>query len=47
MDTQVTFTSGIASVFLISALLTIPAIIVSALRGSEDVGRNTEQAEEI
>ena len=46
MDTQVTFTSGIALVFLISALLTIPAIIVSALRGSEDVGRNNERAEE-
>jgi EmrB/QacA subfamily drug resistance transporter len=46
MDTQVTFTRGIASVFLISALLTIPAIIVSALRGSEDVGRNSGPAEE-
>jgi hypothetical protein len=43
--TQITFTSGIAFVFLISALLTIPAIIVSALRGSEDVGRNSEQPE--
>lgn len=40
---QVTFTNGIALVFLISALLTIPAIIVSALRGSEDVGRNSVQ----
>jgi MFS family permease len=45
METQVTFTNGIAFVFLISALLTVPAIIVSALRGSEDVGRNTEQPE--
>ena len=43
LATQVTLTNGIALVFLISALLTIPAIIVSALRGSEDVGRNSEQ----
>jgi hypothetical protein len=44
-ETQIPFTSGIALVFLISALLTISAIIVSALRESEDVGRNSEQPE--
>jgi hypothetical protein len=45
METQIMFTNGIAFVFLISSLLTIPAIIVSALRGSEDVGRYNEKAE--
>jgi hypothetical protein len=45
METQITFTHGIAFVLLISSLLTVPAIIVSALRGSEDVGRHKERAE--
>jgi len=31
-------------VFFISAALTLPAIVVSALRGSEDVGRQKEMA---
>ncbi len=42
MDTQVTFTNGIAFVFVISSVLTVPAIIVSALRGRDDAGRNME-----
>jgi MFS family permease len=33
LETQIAFTDEIAFVFLISALLTVPAIIVSALRG--------------
>jgi MFS family permease len=45
MATQITFTHGIAFVLLISSLLTIPAIIVSALRGSEDVGRHKERTD--
>jgi hypothetical protein len=44
IDTQITFTTGIAFVFFISSVLTVPAIIVSAMRGSEDVGRSREQA---
>jgi len=44
VDTQITFTQGIAFVFFISAALTLPAIVVSALRGSEDVGRQKEMA---
>jgi len=43
METQITFTHGIAFVLLISSLLTVPAIIVSALRGSEDAGRHKER----
>jgi MFS family permease len=42
MDKQITFTNGIAFVFVISSLLTVPAIIVSALRGRDDAGRNRE-----
>ena len=45
MEMQITFTHGIAFVLLISSLLTVPAIIVSALRGSEDAGRHKERAE--
>jgi len=44
VDTQITFTQGIAFVFFISAALTLPEIVVSALRGSEDVGRQKEMA---
>lgn len=40
MDTQINFTSGIAFIFVISSILTVPAIIVSALRGRDDAGRN-------
>ncbi|MFA5347990.1 MAG: MFS transporter [Methanoregula sp.] len=43
METQITFTHGIAFVLLISSLLTIPAIIVSALRGSEDADTKRRQ----
>jgi EmrB/QacA subfamily drug resistance transporter len=43
METQITFTHGIAFTLLISSLLTVPAIIVSALRGSEDAGRHKER----
>ena len=32
--TQITFTHGITAVFILSCILTVPAIIVSALRGS-------------
>jgi EmrB/QacA subfamily drug resistance transporter len=45
IETQIVFTDGIGFVLLISSLLTIPAIIVSALRGSEDVGRHKERTE--
>jgi EmrB/QacA subfamily drug resistance transporter len=34
---QIAFTQGITIVFLISAVITVPAIIVSAMRGKEDV----------
>jgi MFS family permease len=34
--TQITFTHGITAVFLLSCILTVPAIIVSALRGPDD-----------
>ena len=34
---QIAFTSGIALIFLISAAITIPAIIASAMRGKGDV----------
>jgi hypothetical protein len=34
---QVQFTNAICFVFLISAILSIPAIIVSAMRGKEDL----------
>jgi len=44
VDTQITFTQGIAFVFFISAALTLPAIVGSAMRGSEDVGRQKEMA---
>jgi EmrB/QacA subfamily drug resistance transporter len=33
--TQITFTQGITAVFFLSCILTVPAIIVSALRGPE------------
>ncbi len=33
---QITFTQGITAVFLLSCILTVPAIIVSAMRGRED-----------
>ena len=45
METQITFTHGIAFVLLISSLLTVPAIIVSVLRGSEDAGRHKERTD--
>jgi sugar phosphate permease len=35
--TQITFTNGITLVFWLGALLTVPAIIVSALRGTDVV----------
>ncbi|WAI01558.1 DHA2 family efflux MFS transporter permease subunit [Methanogenium organophilum] len=44
MDTQILFTDGIAFVFIISAILTIPAVIVSAMRGKDDVRVNIEMA---
>jgi EmrB/QacA subfamily drug resistance transporter len=34
--TQITFTHGITAVFILSCILTVPAIIVSALRGRDD-----------
>jgi EmrB/QacA subfamily drug resistance transporter len=33
---QITFTQGITAVFLLSCVLTVPAIIVSAMRGRDD-----------
>ena len=45
METQITFTHGIAFVLFISSLLTVPAIIISALRGSEDAGRHKERTD--
>lgn len=37
---QIAFTSGITFAFVHSGIRTVPAIVVSALRGSKDVGRN-------
>jgi len=37
--TQITFTHGITLVFFISCILTVPAIIVSALRGADQPAR--------
>jgi len=34
---QIRFTNAICFVFMISAILSIPAIIVSAMRGKEDL----------
>jgi hypothetical protein len=34
---QIQFTQAISSVFMVSAVLTVPAIIVSAMRGKEDL----------
>ena len=34
---QIAFTQGVTIVFLISAAITVPAIIVSAMRGKGDV----------
>jgi EmrB/QacA subfamily drug resistance transporter len=34
---QIAFTQGVTTVFLISAIITIPAVIVSAMRGKGDV----------
>jgi hypothetical protein len=34
--TQITFTHGITAVFILSSFLTVPAIIVSAMRGRDD-----------
>jgi len=42
MDTQIAFTDVVAFVFIISSLLTVPAIIVSAMRGRDDAGRDRE-----
>ncbi|MDD4127932.1 MAG: MFS transporter, partial [Methanomicrobium sp.] len=42
MDTQIAFTDGVAFVFIISSLLTVPAIIVSAMRGRDDEGTDKE-----
>ncbi len=36
VTTQITFTHGITAVFILSCILTVPAIIVSALRGPDD-----------
>lgn len=35
LETQLSFTQGITAVFLLSSILTVPAIIVSALRGED------------
>ncbi len=43
---QIAFTEGMTLVFLISSIITVPAIIVSAMRGKGDVQvRNPEQTE--
>ena len=34
---QEAFTGGITSAFILSAIITVPAIIVSAMRGKEDM----------
>lgn len=34
---QVAFTSGITGAFMLSAIITVPAIIVSAMRGKGDM----------
>jgi EmrB/QacA subfamily drug resistance transporter len=36
VDVQIAFTNGITAVFLLSCVLTVPAIIVSAMRGRDD-----------
>ena len=36
---QIQFTNAIRFVFMVSAILTIPAIIVSAMRGKEDLNK--------
>lgn len=36
---QEAFTSGITSAFILSAIITVPAIIASAMRGKGDIGR--------
>jgi len=41
--TQIQFTSAIALVFRLSVLLTVPAIIISALRGTDDANRSRAQ----
>ncbi|HEY9247265.1 MAG TPA: hypothetical protein VIO11_10500, partial [Candidatus Methanoperedens sp.] len=34
---QEAFTSGITRAFILSSIITVPAIVVSALRGKEDI----------
>ena len=41
--TQIVFTRGIAAVFALSTILTVPAIIVSALRGPHEAGESSAQ----
>jgi EmrB/QacA subfamily drug resistance transporter len=43
---QVQFTNAISFVFLVSAVLTIPAIIVSAMRGKEDLDNQRNRPED-
>lgn len=38
---QMAFTSGITRAFVLSSLITVPAIIISAMRGKEDVWKST------
>jgi EmrB/QacA subfamily drug resistance transporter len=40
---QITFTRGITAVFFLSCILTVPAIIVSAMRGPDHDTRRSEQ----
>lgn len=42
---QIAFTQGITTVFLISAIITVPAIIVSAMRGKGDSEKNMMRSE--
>ena len=37
---QEAFTGGITGAFILSAIITVPAIIVSAMRGKEDIRRD-------
>jgi hypothetical protein len=37
IETQIRFTNAICFVFAVSAILSVPAIIVSALRGKDDL----------
>ena len=46
MAIQIRFTNAICFVFLVSAFLSIPAIIVSAMRGTEDLASKTRPDEQ-